>query len=61
VEDNDPEKKKDVKGIAVTKFKHLLGDSEKNYEKLKKPAPASLELVTSRNKLGVSPLGQLAL
>jgi hypothetical protein len=52
-------KKKDVKAAAVTKLKHLLEESEKNYEKLKKkPAPARLELVTSLNKLGVSPLGQ---
>jgi hypothetical protein len=56
VEDNDPEKK-DITVTAVTKFKHLLGENEKKYEKLKKPASARLEPVTSLNKLGVSPLG----
>jgi len=49
VEDNDPEK--NVKGKAVTEFKHLLGENEKNYEKLKKPAPVRLEPVISLNKL----------
>lgn len=56
MEDNDPEKK-DITVTAVTKFKHLLGENEKKYEKLKKPASARLEPVTSLNKLGVSPLG----
>ena len=57
MEDNDTEKK-NVEGKAVTKFKHLLRENEKNYEKLKKPAPVGLEPVTSLNKLGVSPLDQ---
>ena len=57
MEDNDPEKK-NIKGTDVTKFKHLLGENEKNHEKLKKPVPARLEAVSSLNKLGVSPLDQ---
>jgi len=42
----------------VVKFKLLLGENEKNYEKLMKPAPARLEPLTSLNKLRVSQLDQ---